>query len=97
MRQFLVASGICWFSLCNANAPNTIPLAFGMTPEEAATALGSPLNHIPGRPGNDVYVADAHARIPGFYWVGEHIYLKFRNDHLTGWKYDWRLLPHFPF
>jgi hypothetical protein len=97
MRQFLVVSGICWLSLCNANAPNTLPLAFGMTPEEAANALGLPLDYVTGRHGDDVYVVDTNARTPGFYLVGEHIYLKFRKDHLTGWKYDWRLRPHFPF
>jgi hypothetical protein len=97
MRQFPVVLGVCWFSICNANTPNDIPLAFGMTPEEAATALGSPLNHIPGGRSGDVYVVDMYAKMPGFYGVGKHIYLKFRNDHLTGWKYDWRLLPHFPF
>jgi hypothetical protein len=97
MRQFVVVACICWLSLCNANAPNTLPLAFGMTPEEAASALGSPLNHITGHRGDDVYVADRNANIPGVYSVGEHLFLKFRKGYLTGWKYDWRLHPHFPF
>jgi hypothetical protein len=97
MRQFFVVSGICWLSLCNANAPNTLPLAFGMTTQEAANALKAPLNYVIGRDGADIYVVDTNAKIPGFYSVGEHIFLKFRRDHLTGWKYDWRLRPHFPF
>jgi hypothetical protein len=97
MRHFVVVAGICWLSLCNANAPNTWPLAFGMTPDQAASALGTPLNHITGRHGDDVYVADGNANIPGFYSVGEHVYLKFHKGYLTGLKHDWRLRPHFPF
>jgi hypothetical protein len=96
MRRFVVVACICWLSLCNADAPNTLPLAFGMTPDEAASALGSPLNHLAGRRGADVYVADRNAGIPGFYAAGEHLFLKLRQGRLTGWKYDWRLFPHFP-
>jgi hypothetical protein len=97
MRQFIAVVGVCWFSLCNANAPNTRPLAFGMTPEEASDALGLPLTYDSGRRGDEIYVADGNADIPGFYAVGKHLFLKFHRGSLTGWKYDWRLRPHFPF
>ena len=97
MREFIVVVGVCWLSLCNANAPNTLPLAFGMTPDQAATALGLPLTYNSGRHGNEVYVVDGDAQIPGVYSVGQHLYLKFHNGSLTGWKYDWRMRPHFPF
>ena len=97
MRQFIVVVGVCWLSLCNANAPNTFPLAFGMSREQAAAALGLPLVYDSGRHGSEIYVVDGNADIPGFYSVGKHLFLKFRNGSLTGWKYDWRLRPHFPF
>jgi hypothetical protein len=96
MRQFVIVACTCWFSLCTADDPNTLPLLFGMTPDQAAGALGTPLNHLTGRSGDDIYVADSNTPIPGFYAVGEHLFLQFRKGHLTGWKYDWRLRPHFP-
>ena len=98
MRRFVVVACICWLSLCSADeVPNYYPLAFGMTPQQTAVALGSPLNPVAERRRDEIYVADSSANIPGFYSVGKHLYLKFHNGHLTGWKYDWRLRPHFPF
>jgi len=96
MRRFVVTACICWLSLC-AETPNTFPLAFGMTPQEASVALRSPLREIEVRRDTTIYAADGNTNIPGFYAVGEHLYLKFRKGSLTGWKYDWRLRPHFPF
>jgi hypothetical protein len=96
MRQFVVVIAICWLSICNSDAPNTLPLAFGMKPDEASAALGLPLTYDSGRGGNEIYVADGSASIPGFYSVGKQLVLKFHNGSLTGWKYDWRLRPHFP-
>ena len=40
-----------------ATLSNNTPLAFGMDAEEAARALGSPLNYISGRPGNEIFLA----------------------------------------
>jgi hypothetical protein len=97
MRQFIVVVGVCWLSLCNANAPNTLPLAFGMTLDQATAALGAPLVYDSGRRHDEIYVAYSDAQIPGIYSVGQHLYLKFHNGSLTGWKYDWRMHPHFPF
>ena len=96
MRRFMATVGVCWFSLCNANAPNTLPLAMGMTPDQAASALGTQLTYDGGKRGDEIYVVDGNADIPGFYAVGEHLFLKFHNGSLTGWKYDSRLRPHFP-
>jgi hypothetical protein len=96
MRQLIVVTAICWLSLCNADSPNTLPLLFGMTPEQAASALKSPLIYDSGRRDDEIYVVDSSANIPGFYSVGKHLFLKFHRGSLTGWKYDWRLRPHFP-
>jgi hypothetical protein len=97
MRQFIAVTAVCWFSICNADVPNTLPLAFGMTRDEAAAALGSPLTYDSGQRANEIYVVDGSANIPGFYSAGKHLVLNFHNGSLTGWKYDWRLRPHFPF
>ena len=97
MRRFVVVTCTCWLALCNAEVSNTYPLAFGMTPDEAAAAIGSPLIPLVQRRGDEIYVVDRYANIPGFYGTGHHVYLQFRKGALTGWKNDFRLLPHFPF
>ena len=66
---------------------NTIPLTFGMTADEAATALGVPLAFVSGRRGNEVLAA---ARPSGGYFNRDaRLFLQFRNSRLTGWKGDW--------
>jgi hypothetical protein len=75
-----------------AHASNVAPLAFGMTPEEAAVALKAPLQYLAGRPDSEVFAAERDAGVPGFYPVHEWIYLQFRRGKLSGWKKDWRLL-----
>jgi len=84
----------------DARAPNTLPLVFGMTPDEASRALEAPLVLIAvqGRRGRAgaIYFADRDARVPG-YATGEHVFLQFREGRLTGWKMDWAVRPHGPF
>jgi hypothetical protein len=66
---------------------NTFPLAFGMTADDAAAALGVPLAFVSGRPGNEVLAA---ARPSGGYFNRDaRLFLQFRNSRLTGWKGDW--------
>jgi hypothetical protein len=74
-----------------AGASNISPLAFGMTPEQAAAALQSQLVYVRGRPGSEVFVTVRDAGVPGFYPVDTRIFLQFRRGHLTGWKKDWRV------
>ena len=74
-----------------AEASNVSPLAFGMTPQEAAAALQSQLVYVRGRPGSEVFVTLRDAGVPGFYPTDERIYLQFRRGLLTGWKKDWRV------
>ena len=40
-----------------ATLSNNTPLAFGMDAEEAARALGTPLNYVQGRPGEEIFLA----------------------------------------
>ena len=40
-----------------ATLSNNTPLAFGMDAEDAARALGTPLNYVSGRPGEEVFLA----------------------------------------
>jgi hypothetical protein len=75
---------------------NVAPLAFGMTPQDVAVALGAPLTYVSGHPGNEVYVAVAPAGVPGFQPVDQAIHLEFRNGCLSGWKAHWGM-RHPPF
>ncbi|MGO4716695.1 hypothetical protein [Bradyrhizobium sp. 2TAF24] len=66
---------------------NNTPLVFGMSVDDAATALGAPLNYVNGRIGNEVYVAARSGG--GFLLRDDKLFLQFRNGRLTGWKGDW--------
>jgi hypothetical protein len=74
-----------------AKASNIWPLAFGMTVQDAADALGSPLAYVSGRAGSEIFVTVRDAGIPSSYRGSERIYLQFRRGRLTGWKGDWRM------
>jgi hypothetical protein len=92
MRRAVVTFSLCWLAWCGAPHSNTLPLAFGMTPTEAAYALGVPLVHLSGRPGgSEILVGTGNVGIPGFYPSDYGVALQFRNNRLTGWKKDWRL------
>jgi hypothetical protein len=97
MRRVIASLCVCWTAYCGLYRSNTAPLAFGMTPDEAAVALGVPLSYYAGPPGSEVYLARGVAGIPGFYSVDSGIALQFRKGHLTGWKKDWRLYRPWPF
>jgi len=90
-RQFAMLC-VCWLAYCGAPRSNTLPLEFGMTPNQAELALGQPLVYHSGRGGSKIYVTIGPAGIPGFYRTDTLIALQFRRDRLTGWKMDYRLL-----
>lgn len=96
MRRIVASLCVCWAAYC-ASPPNTAPLAFGMSVEQAALALGVPLVYYSGRGGSEIYVAGGSPAIPGFYPSDVAIALQFRNGHLTGWKKDWRMRRPWPF
>jgi hypothetical protein len=97
MKRVVASIGICWAAYCGPYQSATAPLAFGMTPEEAAAALGAPLSYYSGPPGSEILLAARSADIPGFYPVDFPLALQFRRGHLTGWKKDWHLRRPWPF
>ena len=72
-----------------ATSSNNTPLVFGMDAEEASRALGTPLNYIRGRPGDEVFLAFRHIGGSGLFFHKDRLYLQFRQGRLAGWKGDW--------
>jgi hypothetical protein len=68
---------------------NTAPLAFGMSAESAAAALGTPLAYVSGSPGNETFAVIRMVNGDGFLFRKDPLYLQFRHGRLTGWKGDW--------
>jgi len=97
MKTLVALACAGWLAVPNADPPSTLPLAFGMTPQDAANALEAPLIHARGRHGNEVFYVERPARTPGLYRVDRRIWLQFRRGCLTGWKSDWEVAPHWPF
>jgi hypothetical protein len=94
MNTLVVLACAGWLTVPNADPPSTLPLAFGMTPQDAANALGTPLTYDHGRRGNEVFYAARPAHTPGLYQVDRRIWLQFRRGCLSGWKSDWSIAPH---
>ena len=72
-----------------ATLSNITPLAFGMDVEETARALGTPLNYISGRPGDEIYMTFRNLGGSGLFLKKDRLYLQFRKGRLAGWKGDW--------
>jgi hypothetical protein len=84
------------FAPSGASAPpftttlsNITPLVFGMDVEDAARALGTPLNYISGRPGDEVFLTFRNIGGSGLFFKKDRLYLQFRRGRLAGWKADW--------
>jgi hypothetical protein len=94
-RILICLIALSWLAGGGAHASNILPpsniapLVFGMSPEEAAAALGTRLVYVSGRPGAEIFLAERDAGVPGFYPVNFRIFLQFRRGGLTGWKKDW--------
>jgi hypothetical protein len=72
-----------------ATLSNNTPLSFGMNEQDAASALGTPLTYISGRPGDEIYLTFRHSGGTGFFFRKDRLYLQFRHGRLAGWKGDW--------
>jgi hypothetical protein len=72
-----------------ATLSNTTPLAFGMNADQTSQALGTPLQYISGRPGDEIYLAFRHVGGNPVLYKNDRLYLQFRRGRLTGWKADW--------
>ena len=72
-----------------ALTPPSIPLAFGMNPEQVSQALGAQLYYVRGRPGDELLLALPNVKGAALASRSDGLYLQFRNGRLTGWKGDW--------
>ena len=92
-RQAIVWGCLAWISSCAQFGvrSNALPLAFGMTPQDAAAALGNPLTPVAaGRRDAEIYYTEETAVTTGFIVrERDRLWLEFRHNRLTGWKYDW--------
>jgi hypothetical protein len=69
--------------------PPNIPIAFGMTPEQVAAALGVGLLYVRGRPGDELLLAVPNVKGATLAKRSDGLYLQFRHGRLSGWKGDW--------
>ena len=72
-----------------ATLSNNTPLVFGMDAEEATRALGTSLNYVSGRPGEEIYLTFRNIGGSGLFYKKDRLYLQFRKGRLAGWKGDW--------
>jgi hypothetical protein len=72
-----------------ATQQGSVPLSFGMSADQAAQALGVPLNYVRGRPGNELLVALPNVKGSALASRSDGLYLQFRRGKLAGWKGDW--------
>jgi hypothetical protein len=71
-----------------ATANNT-PLSFGMDAQEVSRVLGTTLNYVSGRRGNELYLALPNVKGSALSDRRDGLYLQFRRGKLQGWKGDW--------
>ena len=57
--------------------------------DEAAAALGTPLNYVRGRPGEEIFLAFRNIGGSGLFYKKDRLFLQFRKGRLAGWKGDW--------
>ncbi len=69
--------------------PNNTPLSFGMNADEASRALGTGLNYVRGRPGDELYLAVPNVKGAALSSRSDGLYLQFRKGRIEGWKGDW--------
>ena len=89
MAQGLPPTGGSYPPPFTATLSNTVPLVFGMSADEATSALGVPLNYVRGRPGDEMFLAFRSYGGSGLFPKRDRLYLQFRRGRLAGWKGDW--------
>jgi len=72
-----------------ALTPPSIPLTFGMNPEQVSQALGVQLYYVRGRPGDELLLALPNVKGAALASRSDGLYLQFRGGRLSGWKGDW--------
>jgi hypothetical protein len=99
LRLFIIAWLLCGAgAACAAGKPRLTsyndPLTFGMTVDEVARLVDSPLIYLSGARGSERYLVERMSTVPGFYPVDTRIVLQFRRGRLTGWRRDWQMRPY---
>jgi len=61
----------------------------GADAQETERALGSQLNYVSGRPGNEIFLAFRNVGGNELFFKKDRLYLQFRKGRLAGWKGDW--------
>jgi hypothetical protein len=73
------------------SVPNNAPLYFGMNVEQVSQVLGTTLNYVSGRPGEELYLATRNVKGNALSDRTDGLYLQFRRGKLAGWKGEWRV------
>jgi hypothetical protein len=89
LAALLLAAACCAGPASASADQNRTPLAFGMDPEDASRALGTPLSYVSGSPGNEMYLALPNVEGSALSFRKDGLYLQFRKGRLMGWKGDW--------
>ena len=76
-----------------ATLSNHAPLEFGLTVEQAAWRLQTPLIYVAGQPGQEIFLATVTGG--HFFPRTDAVFLQFRHGRLTGWKVDRRMTSGF--
>ncbi|MHC2437695.1 hypothetical protein ACVMB0_005070 [Bradyrhizobium sp. USDA 4451] len=102
MQRFVTASVMTLIVALGAPAgavraqqrpPNSVPLAFGMSADQASQSLGVPLNYVRGTRGNELFVALPNVRGSVLSRRSDGLYLQFGKGRLIAWKGDWGTNP----
>src|SRR4029078_1870327 len=64
---------------------NNTPLAFGMDAQEAASALGAPLNYVRGRPGEEIFLAFRNVGGSGLFHKKDPLFIHICHGRLARW------------
>lgn len=67
-----------------ATLSNNSPLAIGMNVEDTSRPLGTALNYVSGRPGDEIFLAFRNIGGSGLFFHKDRLYLQFRRGRLTG-------------
>ncbi|MBR0871063.1 hypothetical protein JQ633_11890 [Bradyrhizobium tropiciagri] len=89
----VIALGASFGAARAQQRPNSVPLAFGMTADQASQSLGVPLNYVRGTRGNELLVALPNVRGSILSRRSDALYLQFGKGRLIAWKGDWGTLP----
>ena len=89
LLALLLAFGAGSTALAQSRISTNVPLSFGLSVDEAAQALGVPLNYVRGRRGDELFLALPNVKGSALVNRSDGLYLQFRKGRLQAWKGDW--------